>query len=234
MLRTPIVACLLAVSLAAAEHSVEELLRSVAATYESTSDYYLEVRSTSKSVQREEKAAFDYILAASLPTHLMVRQRSRTGDRFELRIGTEGSAVWGYLPLAKLYTINGPDKSDESEELRRLHQRFFTRFKLLDRIEAEVESHGSGIVKSDGKPIRCARVRLVSLDGGWTEELWIDEMRCLVLKSVARHKLPVPEVGEIVTSTIWTHCQLNHPPDPALFRFDPPNSAQRTNVLEYR
>ena len=214
--------------------AVEALLRSVAATYESTTDYYLEVRTTSKSAQREEKSAFDYILAASLPTHLMVRQRSRTGDRFELKIGTEGSVVWGYLPLVKRYTINGPVKSEESEELRRLHQSFFTRFKLLDRIEAEVESHGSEIVKSDGRPVRCARLTLVPLNGEWKEELWIDEARFLVLKSVTRHKLPVPEVGEIVTTTIWTHCQINHPLDPALFRFDPPNSAQRTNVLEYR
>jgi len=210
------------------ESSARDILRAVATRYESSIDYYMEVRTKSGS------AAFDYTLAAARPHQFMMRQRSRTSDRFDLLLIATAASAWGYLPLKKRYTRNGQERCAEREELARVHRRYFGRFQLLDRIGVKASTTGKGNVRSNGQTVACVRVTLISPEQGWKEELWIDPVRHIVLKLVGRHRLPFPETGEATTESVWRQCHLDRPSEPATFDFEPPSGIQRTNGLEYR
>ena len=122
---------------------VHQLLRSVAAKYDSSIDYDMRIRT------KTGQAAFDFKLAASRPHQMMVRQRSRTADRFELLLIATASSSWGYMPLKKRYTANGPERCSERDELARVHDRYYGRFRLLDRIDAMAQITGKGMVQSN-------------------------------------------------------------------------------------
>lgn len=229
-----LVCLLLTTPLRAGDATAQAILKAVAIQYGTVTDYYLEVRTISKSSLGQTVESFDFVLAASRPFQFMLRQRSRSSDRFELLIVADDSSAWGYLPLWKVYTKVGAGRSDERDQLKRLHERFFGRFRLLDRVDAALASTGSGRVRSGGKSKDCIRIRLISSDRSWTEELWIDAKLNRILKSVFRRRLPFPESGDVVSTSVWRECRLNEPVDAALFRFEPPRSAHRTNTLEYR
>lgn len=219
-------AAILSTSLHGAE--ADTLLRAVAARYASATDYTLRLSTKSSA------GSFDLTLAASLPHHFLLRQKSRTNGRFELLLTADPSTALGYQPHRKLYTKSGPEPGEERAELARIHYEYFGRFQHLDREATCAQLAGQGSVRSGGQSIRCLRVRIARSNGSATEELWIDPTRHLVLKAVARRKRPLPETGDIVTTTVWQQCDLDHPADPSLFAFEPPPTARRTNTLEYR
>lgn len=200
------------------------LLRSVAARYASATDYTLRVRTKSAA------SSFDLALAASRPRQFMAHQKSRTADPFELLLIADAGTAWGYQPRRHLYTRSGPGPGEARDELAHLHDRYFARFAQLDRLDATAELRGHGSVRS----IDCARVLLTGRTDHWTEELWIDPARHLVRKSVLRRPRPLPETGDLVTTTTWSEISVDTPPDPALFNFVPPPGARRTNTLEFR
>ncbi len=206
----------------------ETLLRAVAARYASATDYSLRVRTNSSA------SSSDFTLAASLPHQSMLRQKSRTNGRFELLLTADATAAWGYQPHRKLYTKSGPERGEERTELARVHHQYFGRFQHLDRLATDAKVVGHGSVRSGGRAVLCIRVRIESAGESGAEELWIDPARHLVLKAVARLKRPMPETGDIVTTTVWYECDLDHPADPSLFTFQPPPGTRRTNTLEYR
>ncbi len=164
----------------------------------------------------------------------MPRQKSRTDGRFELLLIAGTGEAWGYQPQRRLYTKSGPEQGEEREELTRIHHQYFGRFQDLDRQAARATSSGYGTVQSGGRGVRCLRVILEPTREGGKEELWIDPERSLVLKAVARRQRPMPETGEVVTTSVWHECDLDHPVDPSLLTFQPPPGARRTNTLEYR
>jgi hypothetical protein len=219
-------AAILSPSLHAAE--ADTLLHAVAARYASATDYTLRV-----SI-RSSAGSSEFNLAASLPHHFMLREKSRTNGRFELLLTAGPSIAWGYQPHRKLYTKSGAEPGEERTELARIHYEYFGRFQHLDREATRAQVVGQGSVQSGGQTIRCLRVRIARSSDSATEDLWIDPIRHLVLRAVARRKRPFPETGAIVTTTVWHQCDLDHPVDPALFTFEPPPSARRTNTLEYR
>jgi Predicted periplasmic protein (DUF2092) len=85
------------------------------------------------------------------------------------------------------------------------------------------------MLRIQGEPHRvpCVRIRLSVPDDGWTEQLWIEESRFLVRKSVHRKK----ELMEtITTTTLWRSIDpTSH--GAAQFQFTPPANARRTNQL---
>lgn len=200
------------------------LLHSVAARYSSATDYTFSVRTKS------ETSSFDLTLAASRPRQFMAHQKSRTSDPFELLLVADADTAWGYQPRRRLYTRSGPGPGEAREELARLHDRYFARFAQLDRLDATAELHGLGSVHS----VDCVRIVLTGRTAHWTEELWIDPARQLVLKSVVRRPRPLPETGDLVTTATWSAITIGTPPDPARFSFSPPSGARRTNTLENR
>lgn len=222
--------CLCTAILPPALHAAEAgaLLRAVAARYTSATDYTLRVHTKSGST------SFDITLAARRPRQFRAHQKSRTSDPFELLLIADAATVWGYQPRRRLYTRFGPEPGEERSELERLHHQYFGRFQSLDRRTTGASLAGQGSVRSGGQTIRCIRVRIEPTLGDGPEELWIDPNRHLVLKSVQRQKRPVPETGDIRTTTTWSECDLDAPVDPALFSFVPPSGARRTNALEIR
>jgi hypothetical protein len=212
-----------------------QLMRAVSARYQSTIDYYMELRTTSKTSGREGRVSFDYTLAGALPNQLMMRQRSRTNDRFELVLAAGRDQGWGWQPLRKRYTRFGPEAAREREELSRTHRAFFTRFTDLDRIAVGAELRGLDDLQLEGKRVRCQRLHLAAGDGAWTEELWIDGDRHFILKLVTHRKVPFPESGETRTTVEWRTCRFGLAVAPELFAFPAlPPDAQRTNGLVYR
>lgn len=233
-MRVLTIGLLFAVFSTAAE-DIPSTLRRVALNYETATDYFLRVQTTVKATVGDSSTArFDFTLAASRPMQAMMSELSRTSDTFELTIVANESGVFGYMPQRKRYSSKDRGKSDEQEELTHIHERFFRRFRLLDRLKADVKTSAVENVRVGGKNIRCLRVRLNPVDEDWTETLWIDSDRSLVVRSVMRRKRPIPEPGEVVTTTLWLECRVNEPVDGRLFMFTPPPSAQRTNNLQYR
>lgn len=204
------------------------ILRAVSARYTSATDYTLRLRTKSGP------AAFDIALAARRPRQFMAWQKARGADPFELLLIADADTVWGYQPRRRLYTRFGPEPCEERTELERLHRQYFGRFQFLDRQAAAAKVVGQGAVQSGGRSIRCTRIQIESAGGDGPEELWIDANRHLILKSVVRRKRPLPETGDIVTTTVWTECDLDHPAEPGVFSFTPPSGARRTNTLELR
>ncbi|QOY84900.1 LolA-like protein [Paludibaculum fermentans] len=212
----------------AADESLPVILRNVAAKYASATDYSM------RASTRSSAGSSEFTLAAARPHRCMLRQKSRTNGRFELLLIAGAGEAWGYQPQRKLYTKSGPEQGEEREELARVHHQYFGRFQDLDRLAARASSSGYGTVQTGGRSVRCLRVIVEATRDGGKEELWIDPERYLVLKTVARRQRPLPETGEVVTTSIWHECDLDHPADPSVFAFQPPPGARRTNTLEYR
>ncbi len=83
--------------------------------------------------------------------------------------------------------------------------------------------------RSDGRQrVRCAVVRLRPENEDWTEEIWVDPLRHIVLKSIIRKKTPF---GSVLTETEWRNMELNGAIDHSLFRLVPPQGAIRTNAI---
>lgn len=155
--------------------------------------------------------------------------------RYELTIVRNPNHIWGFLSLQRLFTKNGNDPSEERDVLLRAHEELFQRFRSLARISGKAEFHGNGNVRSNGVSVRCIRVRLLEAGSSeWTEELWIDPGRRLVVKAIIREPLRVPEKGLHLRTIHWTKLVVDEPIDSRIFEFSPPEGARRTNAIELR
>ncbi len=196
----------------------------IAARYALLTDYRVEVRTTVKSAAEGfETAKFRYALAAREPRQSRIWQESRTADRFELLLGTDGVDVWGYAPLRKRF-VSKPiaQGREELAEIRSIQERFIGRFRLLDRMDVRVSTKRAGSLFLEP----------ASDPQDWTEELWIDPGTKLIRKSVFRKKHTAPVTGWITTTTEWSNWRMAA--DESLFRFQPPANARQTNALEGR
>lgn len=199
-------------------------LKEIAARYAALTDYQVDVRTVVKSdFEGDETAKFDYSFAVREPHDWRIWQKSRTADRFELLLVANASEVWGYSPARKQFVAKSAARGrEELAEIRRLHERFIGRFRLLDRMGVRVVSRRGGSVYLEPD----------SPKEGWNEELWIDPATKLVRKSRFRKRQPLPFTGWITTTTEWSRWRMTV--DDSLFRFTPPVPAREVTSLEVR
>jgi len=214
------------------DHDVAAALQRTAAVYSSALDYYADIETTVTSTSGETpETRCRYEIAGSRPESLFTGELVVSPRRYQVRLGTDGISVWGYSATAKLY-VQDPVEAQSTgllEDLKRQHYRFFGRFQELDAFvhSAVIEGRETLRIPGQSAPVPCIRIRLSVPATDWTEQLWIEEGRALVRKSVFRKK----ELTEtIVTTTLWRSI------DPSshgreLFRFTPPAGAKRTNQL---
>lgn len=211
-----------------------QIVTAVAARYQSATDYVLQVRTESK-VSRDPTldSKLQLKLAASRPSRQMVWKRATAPANFEHSLVVSGQSGMGYSRRSKQYVSFGPD-SELWNELRAIHLRYFGRFAMLDRLNADFGIAGHDSLRSGGRRIECVRILVQPRNESWAETLWIDTERALVLKSVLRSKRPAPAIGEVVTSVDWTDCRVDEEIDPELFTIAPPAGARRSNTLAWQ
>ena len=150
---------------------------------------------------------------------------------YQVRLGTDGSSVWGHSPSSKLYVEDSVRAQSAGllQDLTQQHYRLFARFQELDAFAGSAVIEGRETLRISGEPhpVPCIRIRL-GVPADWTEQLWIEESRFLVRKSVFRKK----ELMETnTTTTLWRSIDpTSHGTEQ--FRFTPPANARRTNQLE--
>ncbi len=149
--------------------------------------------------------------------------------RAEVLLGSDGEIAWGLAPLLKRYVIHDHpfERTEEWLSLRDIHSRYLVRFELIDRIRAATELLGYRTSSDGRRKVRCAVLRLLPDKEDWTEEIWIDPQRSVVLRSVFRKTTPF---GVVLTETQWRNLQPNvghHP----LFTLVAPGDAMRTTAI---
>jgi hypothetical protein len=210
-------------------HDAAVLLRRVAATYQSAIDYEVEVESKVVSIPWNSTAtSIKYVLAASRPRLMFTEAKVIEPIVDDVRLGAEDCSAWAYAPKKRRYVIDGYC-AGIADELRRQHFRLFRRFETLDSMDLTAQVTRSER-QSDGEhKVRCVVLRLRPRTGGdWTEHLWVDDRRCVVLKSV----MEVRRLFEtIVTTSTWRKLRIGIKIEPTVFRFIPPSDASETNWL---
>jgi hypothetical protein len=207
-------------------------LERAAAAYYSALDYHAVIETKVVSTLGDSsETKYRYEIAGSRPQFLFTDEMVLSPRRYQVRLGTDGSSVWGYSPSSKVYVQDSAQAEATGllHDLTWQHFRFFTRFKELNTFGKSAVIEGRDMLRIQGEPNRvpCIRIRLSVPGADWTEQLWIEESRALVRKSVLQKK----EVMEtITTTTLWRSIDLTAPAS-AQFLFSPPANAKRTNQL---
>jgi hypothetical protein len=207
-------------------------LERAAAAYSSVLDYHavVETRVGSGGGNSPETRC-RYEIAGSKPKSLFSEEMVEAPLRYRVRLGSDGTSAWGYSPSVNSY-VEDPVPVQSAgllHDLIQQHYRFFTRFQELDAFggTAAIEGRESLRIHGEPHPVPCIRIRISVPGDDWTEELWIQESRFLVRKSVFRKK----ELMETVTTTtLWLSIEMGSH-GAARFRFTPPANARRTNAL---
>jgi hypothetical protein len=210
------------------------LLDDIAAAYESILDYRIEVDVIAKpELDSEPVSRTVYMLVRSKPHCWFSHERVIVPSRYEVFLGAGDDTAWGYDPRQKRYVIDSSHSmSDQKAAVQKHHTLFFTRFESLNRSGGKFSVVGKGR-QSDGVAKKhCTVLRLEPLDRQtWTEDLWVEEERHLILKSIFRERT---FWGKRTITATWRLISINGGMDKPLFRFKPPQGAQRTNAIEIR
>ncbi len=183
----------------------EDLARRIALTYDTATDYQVDVVSVEKS-EGGDPVKWRYRLAASRPDSEYCDARGPGG--VHIVMGREGESAWAYDPGERRYVL---DSVEVSQALRRLHQRFFGRFARLD--SARLSATRNGLLWESENAV---------------DELQLEPRRPCIVKSERRWKA---WDGKHSITITWRNLVLNEPVPPGLFRFTPPAGARRTNTL---
>jgi hypothetical protein len=208
-------------------------LERATAAYSSVLDYHAVVETkVTSTLGDSSETKCRYEIAGSRPRSLFTDEIVVSPRRYEVRLGTDGSSAWGHSPSSKLYVEDSVAAQSAGllHDLTQQHYRLFTRFQELDAFVSSAVIEGRETLRISGEPhpVPCVRIRLTVPAADWTEQLWIEESRFLVRKSVFRKK----ELMEtITTTTLWRSIDLTSH-GVAQFRFTPPANARRTNQLE--
>src|SRR6266540_3200805 len=117
----------------AASPDAKELLQKIAATYQSVLDYRTVVETNVTSTVDPQATKCRYELIASKPKMMFTDERVLSPIKYEVRLGTDGNAVWAYSRTEKLYELGSTEDGDVelAGELRQQHFRLFRKFEEL-------------------------------------------------------------------------------------------------------
>ncbi len=207
------------------------LLSNVAWTYAQVLHYRVEVETKNWEPGSGEPAIKRrFVLAASKPAMWYVHELVLSPARDEVLLGSDGETVWGFAPRSKKYVRHERwfERTEEWVSGREMHSRYFRRFEMIDRVAARTQFLGYK-TRSDGrKKVRCVLLRLLPERDDWTEDIWVDPQRNVVLRSVFKRKTAL---GLVSTETEWRNQQINGAVDPSLFSFTPPAGAKPTSAI---
>jgi hypothetical protein len=208
---------------------VVSIFEHAAASYSSVLEYHALVET--KVTGGPDQTRTRYTIASSRPRSLFTDEIVLAPIRYQVRLGTDGAAVWGFSPSSKRYVEDtvAVESAGLLHDLKQQHYRFFDRFQELAAFVGAAVIEGRDVLRIPGEPHRvpCVRIRLALPDANWTEQLWIEESRYLVRKSILSRK----EVMETVTTTtLWQTIDTTSQ-GAVQFRFTPPANAKLTNQL---
>jgi outer membrane lipoprotein-sorting protein len=203
------------------------LLAKVAATYESLTEYQVDFQTTSGAGNLPlpilSPTAHSRLISAGPDK---VRYEPNGTERAYIR---DGSRFLTYRADLNQYKIDDYDSPDV-RRLRMAQERYFTRFRALPKMHVRAVIAGHEDVKSGDEKIDCTIVRLTPLLGTayWTEQLWIDSTRGLVVRSV-HQKLSGTRSGTRLKNTIttWNVQSLGNPSNQRLLDFASVGRAKR-------
>ena len=212
----------------------DPLLQRIANAYQSIIDYEVSVDvDVSDRLEENPPAKYTFLLRASKPHCWFSQEKIRSPIRYELTLVTDGSTVWAFLPAKNRYVAtDAAQQSAERELLKEHHFRYVTRFEFLDRLNVKSHREGEKSLRDGGSIVKCVLLRIEPVAAEpWTELLWVDAKRHIVLKSV--HEERRGEI-RIRTRTSWKFTQINRPQPSQVFQFVAPEGAMQTNAVELR
>jgi hypothetical protein len=196
-------------------------------------DYHIEVDTdVSDKLGEDPTTRYHYVLRAAKPHCWSSNEKILSPLRYELTLLTDGTTLWATMPQQKRYLQQaGGEKTDERELLLEHHFRYVRRFELLDgKVRARHER--TAAVGRGPASVTCDVLRLEPLgDEGWSELLWVDPVRKLILKSEHTERR---SGNTIRTRTAWKIIAIDAESATRLFQFTPPDGWRRTNALVLR
>jgi outer membrane lipoprotein-sorting protein len=208
----------------AAVPDAADLLRRVAEQYRSAEGYTVEARVDLDS---------GMTVGGYFPQTRAERLAAAAGGRYSfagryIRIVSDGQNVWTYRPELKQYKVE-PAAAAAATRLEDIGQMLMKRFATLDRIEVDARIRGERNVKTQSGIRRAWVVDLrprPAESRTWTEELWIDAERSVVLTSIFRNAAP-QRTGQVRTTT-FDRVELV-PPSDSEFVWTAPKGAKQVD-----
>jgi outer membrane lipoprotein-sorting protein len=238
----------------AAQIRVDQILSKVSATYQDAQAYRIVVEKniTVASVGEERsldgsRAYSNYhkttITGITLETSAPAKARLAVKEENqELLFVSDGQTTWIYSPSRKEYmqvraaTAHpgdqpGSNQGSETNPFSQYQILLVNRFRNLSMYATTAVMEKEAAIKVRADKVGCYVLRIESKGG--THELWVDQNRFLILRSI--DTTPTPQDG-ISTQTTVTYdvkeANLNAKLEDSLFTFAPPENAKKVEVLK--
>ena len=213
----------------------EALLGKVSSTYELITQYHVDVNAS----LLESVASWRESLASSGSGRY--RYESQTPG-FTVVYVSDGHSSWAYRPELRQYTEDAPgtDRSRRAQETAsKVETMLLTRFRMLSKVPKEARILRQEDVQVDvmpgnkkGRKVRCLVLDIKPTGGEhWTEQLWIDPDRALVLKSIFVEPARPPFLPSRSVLRVWNRLEIG-PPDDSVFHFTPPRGARLVKYVD--
>jgi outer membrane lipoprotein-sorting protein len=219
--------------------NVDQLLNDVSSKYQATNTYLIHIVSLQDSLPA---ATFKQeITVAHAPGGRFFEDLVQpSGPRNHTVWVSDGSTAWLYSEDQKEY-VEGPVKQvfnpygyPSSHDVDVTYQ-YFDKFRFLKNAH-DAEFVKQETLKTTAGPVRCLLVKVQSKKDDpepWSEILWIDAERHLVLRDDRTERYNVR--GNVQQTRMlrieWEYRKLEGPLDSSLFTFDPPATAKRVPHL---
>jgi len=238
----------------AVQMSVEEILKRVSATYQDAQNYRIvaekNVTVASVGEERSPNGSRTYSnyhnstnteitleIAAPAKARLAVRE-----EKQELVFVSNGQTTWIYAPRRKEYleqpaTAEHPTAQPVSNQeqganpFSQYEILLVNRFRNLSMYGTTAVMEKEGTIKVGADKVGCYVLKIESKGG--THELWVDENRFLILRSI--DTTPTPQDGISMQTTVTfdvKEANLNAKLDATLFTFAPPENTKKVEVLK--
>jgi outer membrane lipoprotein-sorting protein len=238
----------------AAQLSVDQILRKVSAKYQDAQNYRIvaekNVAVASVGEDRSLNGARTYsnyhkstiteiVLETSAPAKARLAVKE---DRQELLFVDDGQTTWIYSPSRKEYMEQrtaalrpgdhpGPNQGSESSPVSQYETLLIDRFRNLSMYAATAVFEKEGTIKVGTDKVRCYVLKIESKGG--VHELWVDDSRFLILRSI--DTTPTPQDGISMQTTVTfdvKEVSLNPKLEDTLFTFVPPVNTKRVEALK--
>jgi outer membrane lipoprotein-sorting protein len=238
----------------AAQLSVDQILRKVGATYQDAQNYRIvaekNVTVASIGEDRSLNGARTYsnyhkftvteiVLETSAPAKARMAVKE---DRQELLFVDDGQTTWIYSPSRKEYMEQrmaavrpsdqaGSNQGSESNPVSQYEILLVDRFRNLSMYAATAVIEKEGTIKVGTDKVRCYVLKIESKSG--VHELWVDDSRFLILRSI--DTTPTPQDGISMQTTVTfdvKEANLNAKLEDTLFTFVPPENTKRVEALK--
>jgi hypothetical protein len=126
---------------------VVSILEHAAASYSSVLEYHAVVET--KVTGGPDQTRTRYTIAGSRPRSLVTDEIVLAPIRYQVRLGTNGTAVWGFSPSSKRYVEDtvAVESTGLLHDLKQQHYRFFDRFQELAAFAGAAVIEGRDVLR---------------------------------------------------------------------------------------